>query len=114
MSGKGKNDKSVAEIVEVSKKIPCCKPLAEQIEIMEAYTDAFIKYSGQSAARREIECMKVLFPRMFRPMEPEDLVGGRSDVLPIGFGCVTSVGGWGITACSAKWNNCARVRRTGL
>ena len=55
MSGKGKNDKSVAEIVEVSKKIPCCKPLAEQIEIMEAYTDAFIKYSGQSAARREIE-----------------------------------------------------------
>ena len=86
MSGKGKNDKSVAEIVEVSKKIPCCKPLAEQIEIMEAYTDAFIKYSGQSAARREIECMKVLFPRMFRPMEPEDLIVGRSDVLPIGFG----------------------------
>ena len=95
MSGKGKNDKSVAEIVEVSKKIPCCKPLAEQIEIMEAYTDAFIKYSGQSAARREIECMKVLFPRMFRPMEPEDLIVGRSDVLPIGFGCVTSVGGVG-------------------
>ena len=95
MSGKGKNDKSVAEIVEVSKKIPCCKPLVEQIEIMEAYTDAFIKYSGQSAARREIECMKVLFPRMFRPMEPEDLIVGRSDVLPIGFGCVTSVGGVG-------------------
>lgn len=85
----------MAEIVEVSKKIPCCKPLAEQIEIMEAYTDAFIKYSGQSAARREIECMKVLFPRMFRPMEPEDLIVGRSDVLPIGFGCVTSVGGVG-------------------
>ena len=95
MSGKGKNDKSVAEIVEVSKKIPCCKPLREQIEIMEAYTEAFVRYSDKSTARREIECIKVLFPRMFRPIEKEDIIVGRSDVLPIGFGCVTSVGGVG-------------------
>lgn len=95
MSGKGKNDKSVAEIVEISKKIPCCKPLLEQIEIMEAYTDTFIRYSAQSVARREVECLKVLFPRLFRPIEDEDIIVGRSDVLPIGFGCVTSVGGVG-------------------
>lgn len=89
------NDKSVAEIVEISKKIPCCKPLEEQVEIMEQYTRTYEKYSSSSLARREIECMKVLFPRMFRPIEKTDLVVGRSDVLPIGFGCVTSVGGVG-------------------
>lgn len=95
MRGKGKNDKSVAEIVEISKKIPCCKPLEEQVEIMEQYTDTYKKYSNSSIARREVECLKVLYPRLFRPIEEQDIVIGRSDVLPIGFGCVTSVGGVG-------------------
>mgnify|MGYP000323171365 CR=1 FL=1 len=44
-----------AQNVEISKKIPCCKPLLEQIEIMEAYTDTIIRYSAQSVARREVE-----------------------------------------------------------
>ena len=93
--GKGKNDKSVPEIVEISKKIPCCKSLEEQVEIMEAYTETFRKNSDKSVARREVECLKILFPKMFRPIEKQDLVIGRSDVLPIGLGCVTSVGGVG-------------------
>lgn len=102
MSAKGKNDKSVAEIVEISKKIPCCKSLEEQIEIMEHYTDTYMKYSGSSPARREVECLKVLYPRMFRPIEEQDIIIGRSDVLPIGFGCVTSVGGVGHYCVFAK------------
>lgn len=89
------NDKSVKEIVEISKKIPCEKSLEEQIIIMEEYTECYKKYSKASAARREVECMKVLFPRMFRHIEDTDLVVGRSDILPIGFGCVTSTGGVG-------------------
>ena len=81
--------------VEQSKKIPCRKPLLEQLEIMEAYTDTHRRFSGSSRERREVECLKVLYPRMFRPIEPQDLFAGRLDFLPIGFGCVTSVGGVG-------------------
>lgn len=89
------NDKSVKEIVEISKKIPCEKTIEEQVSIMEEYTECYKKYSDVSVARREIECLKVLFPRMFRKIEDKDLVVGRSDILPIGFGCVTSTGGVG-------------------
>ena len=81
--------------VEQSKKIPCCKPILEQLEIMEAYTDAHRRFSDSTRERREVECLKVLYPRMFRPIEPQDLFAGRLDFLPIGFGCVTSVGGVG-------------------
>ena len=84
-----------AQNVEQSKKIPCCKSLEEQLEIMELYTDMHRKYSSQGKERREIECLKVIFPRLFRPIEAGDLVAGRLDFLPIGFGCVTSLGGVG-------------------
>ena len=91
-----------AQNVEQSKKIPCCKPLLEQLEIMEEYTDVHRRYSANidvegrhGIERREIECLKVLFPRLFRPIEDSDLIAGRLDFLPIGFGCVTSLGGVG-------------------
>ena len=84
-----------AQNVEQSKKIPCCKPTEEQLEIMELYTDTHRKYSSQGKERREIECLKVIFPRLFRPIEAGDLIAGRLDFLPIGFGCVTSLGGVG-------------------
>ncbi|WP_367566258.1 pyruvate formate lyase family protein [Lacrimispora sp.] len=89
------NNKNVAEIVEISKKIPCEKSIEGQIEIMEQYTETYQRFSGQSLAKREIECLKVLFPKLFRKIESTDIIIGRSDVLPIGFGCVTSVGGVG-------------------
>lgn len=81
--------------VEVSVKIPCEKPLVEQLEIMERYTQIHKKYSEKSLERREVECLKVLFPAMFRSIEEQDLIAGRLDFLPIGFGTVTSVGGVG-------------------
>ena len=81
--------------VEVSIKIPCEKPVMEQLEIMEAYTKAYQDSAGLDKAKREINCLKTIYPALFRSIEDDDLIAGRLDFLPIGFGCVTSVGGVG-------------------
>lgn len=80
---------------EVSIKIPCEKPLLEQLEIMEEYTRVHKEGSTLNKAFREVNCLKVLFPTLFRTIEDEDLIAGRLDFLPIGFGSVTSIGGVG-------------------
>ena len=84
-----------AQNVEVSKIIPCEKSYEEQLEIMEAYTNVHKANSSNNKAVREVECLKVLFPRLFRSIESNDLIAGRLDFLPIGFGSVTSIGGVG-------------------
>lgn len=84
-----------AQNVEVSIKIPCEKSISEQLEIMEAYTKAHAQNRGKDKAIREIECLKTIYPRLFRSIEEDDLIAGRLDFLPIGFGSVTSVGGVG-------------------
>ncbi|QOY60877.1 pyruvate formate lyase family protein [Thermophilibacter immobilis] len=99
-----KNDKQVAEIVEINKKVPCEKSVHQQIDIMQAYTDAHRVNSGASTVRREIECLKAIYPITFRHVEESDLVVGRTDVLPVGFGCVTSVGGVGHYCTFSKLN----------
>lgn len=81
--------------VEVSKKLDCEKSLIEQLEIMELYTATHKNNIHQSKERREVECLKVIFPTMFRSIEEQDLIAGRLDFLPIGFGTVTSIGGVG-------------------
>ena len=88
--------------VEVSKKIKCEKPLIEQLEIMEEYTRVHKANVNSSKERREVECLKVQFPTMFRSIEKTDLIAGRLDFLPIGFGTVTSVGGVGHYCVFAK------------
>lgn len=88
-----KFDVDGAQNVEISKKLPSEKSLAEQLEIMTAYTETHKAFSEK--AEREAECLKVLYPRLFRSIEPGDRIAGRIDFLPIGFGCVTSVGGVG-------------------
>lgn len=90
-----KFDVEGAQNVEVSKKLPCEKSLTEQLEIMERYTAVHRQFSGASNARREAECLKVIYPALFRSIEEQDLIAGRLDFLPIGFGTVTSVGGVG-------------------
>ena len=84
-----------AQNVEVSKKFPCEKPLMTQLEIMERYTQAHRQAAGKPKERREVECLKVLYPTLFRKIEDQDRIAGRIDFLPIGFGCVTSLGGVG-------------------
>lgn len=81
--------------VEVSRKIPCEKSMDEQLAIMEAYTHAYQTHMHEDKAKRELACLKVLYPRLFRSIEPQDRIAGRLDFLPIGFGCVTSLGGVG-------------------
>lgn len=80
---------------EVSKPIPCEKTPKEQLEIMEEYTRVHQLYSDKDKAFREVNCLKVIFPRLFRSIQETDLIAGRLDFLPIGFGSVTSVGGVG-------------------
>ncbi|MBQ2394590.1 MAG: pyruvate formate-lyase, partial [Alistipes sp.] len=84
-----------AQNVEISKKIPCEKPLLEQLEIMERYTAVHREHLGESKEKREAACLQVLYPTLFRHIQEGDLIAGRLDFLPIGFGCVTSVGGVG-------------------
>lgn len=67
----------------------------EQLETMIEYTEVHSKYSDEEKLKREIECLKVQFPKTFRPMYEDDLILGRFDPLAIGFGSVTSVGGPG-------------------
>lgn len=81
--------------VEVSIQIPCEKSYEEQLEIMEEYTRVHKVNSSKHRAFREVACLKVLFPRLFRHIESDDLIAGRLDFLPIGFGSVTSIGGVG-------------------
>lgn len=88
-------DVNGAQNVEVSEKVPCEKPLLTQLAIMEEYTHVHASFSGEQKEMREIACMNVLYPALFRKIEETDLIAGRMDFLPIGFGCVTSVGGVG-------------------
>lgn len=83
----------IAEQVDVNKKIPCEKSPQEQLAIMEAYTRAF--QSTPERFAREVRCLQELYPALFRRPFADDLILGRVDALPIGFGCVTSVGGVG-------------------
>ena len=86
---------SGAQNVEVSKKLPCEKSAAEQLDIMEEYTSVHKASLHLSKEKREINCLNVIFPRLFRSIEDDDLIAGRLDFLPVGFGSVTSVGGVG-------------------
>ncbi|MBQ9893741.1 MAG: pyruvate formate-lyase [Bacteroidales bacterium] len=81
--------------VEISKKFPSEKTPLEQLEIMEQYTAVHKANLGSSKEMREARCLEVLYPRLFRHIQPQDLTAGRLDFLPIGFGCVTSLGGVG-------------------
>lgn len=80
---------------EVSVKIPPQMTPKAQLELMEQYTAVHKQYSGGPKALREAACLAVLYPALFRQIEDTDKIIGRMDFLPIGFGCVTSVGGVG-------------------
>lgn len=90
-----KFDVDGAQNVEVSKKLPPQMTPSEQLALMQLYTDTHKQYEGKGKEEREMACLKVLYPALFRKIEPGDLFAGRIDFLPIGFGCVTSLGGVG-------------------
>lgn len=90
--------------VEILPKLPCKKTVEEQLEVMELYTKTHEQTRNKPKAAREIDCLKVLFPRMFRSIQEDDIFAGRYDVLPIGFGSVTSLGGVGHYCVFGKLN----------
>lgn len=97
-------DVETAQNVEVSPKLPPEKAPLEQLEIMEAYTREHSAAKDLPPALREARCLNVLYPALFRSIQEGDLTAGRLDFLPIGFGCVTSVGGVGHYCVFAKLN----------
>lgn len=84
-----------AQNVEISKKLPCEKSPDMQLALMEQYTSTHKACATLPKELREVECLKVLYPSLLRTIVPTDLIAGRTDFLPIGFGSVTSVGGVG-------------------
>ena len=90
-----KFDVDGSQNVETSIKIPPEMNTAMQLDIMERFTETHQQYENASKEEREIACLKVLYPALFRSIEDNDLFAGRLDFLPIGFGSVTSVGGVG-------------------
>ena len=84
-----------AQNVNVSKRLAPEKTPEEQLCLMEAYTKAYQDSASLDKAHRELNCLRVLFPTLFRSIEHQDLIAGRLDFLPIGFGSVTSIGGVG-------------------
>lgn len=84
-----------AQNVEVSRKLPSEKTPEEQLALMERYIRVYRENLSEDKAIREVRCLSVIYPDLFRHLEPGDLTAGRLDFLPIGFGCVTSVGGVG-------------------
>ena len=65
-----------AQNVEISKKIPCEKPLIVQLEIMERYTAVHKACAALPKEIREVECLKVLYPTLFRKITDQDLIAG--------------------------------------
>ncbi len=84
-----------AQNAEVSVKFPPQMPPEAQLKLMERYTEVHRSFEGRSKELREAACLAVLYPALFRQIEDTDKIIGRMDFLPIGFGCVTSVGGVG-------------------
>ena len=61
-----------AQNVEISKKLPCEKPLIVQLEIMERYTAVHKACAALPKEIREVECLKVLYPTLFRKITDQD------------------------------------------
>lgn len=81
--------------VEVSRKLPPQMTPDQQLDLMEQYTRVYDANLDAAKEQRELACLQVLYPALLRRIEPDDLFAGRLDFLPIGFGCVTSLGGVG-------------------
>ena len=63
-----------AQNVEISKKIPCEKPLIVQLEIMEWYTALHKASAALPKEIGEVECLKVIYPTIFRKFTNQDLI----------------------------------------
>ena len=58
------------------------------------FTEVYKKYNN-NIYQRELECLKLQFPRQMCKIQSQDLLAGRIDLLPIGFTPQSDSGGFG-------------------
>lgn len=54
------------------------------VDYFDSFTSVYKKYSN-NIYQRELECLKLQFPRQMCRIQPNDLLAGRMEILPIGF-----------------------------
>lgn len=70
------------------------KNLEVEIAFTKAYRKAKKKY-GNNKYQIEVECMKAQYPALLHPIEEEDVLAGRHEFGPVGFGMQHQTGGFG-------------------
>jgi pyruvate-formate lyase len=57
------------------------------------FTETYRRYQNEPLAIREAQCLRVLFPETFCPLQPGDLFAGRLRIGTVGFGLEQDSGG---------------------
>ncbi len=81
--------------VEIEAKLKAEKTVEEQVAWMESFIEMLERTKDMDKSFRELEALKLMYPFLCRSIMPHDMLACRVDYLPVGFGCVTSVGGVG-------------------
>lgn len=67
-------------------------------EYVVGFTKIHKKYSSVSKVKREVECLRYMFPKTFQSVKNDQFTIGKFYVMPVGIGCTTTVGGVGYYA----------------
>jgi hypothetical protein len=67
----------------------------ENFDLQLEFTETYRQFLHAHAAIREACCLKVLFPKVFQPIQPGDILAGRTRYRQIGFGLENASGGPG-------------------
>ena len=81
--------------VEIEAKLKAEKTVEQQVAWMESFVDMLERTKDMDKSFRELEALKLMYPFLCRSIMDKDMLACRVDYLPVGFGCVTSVGGVG-------------------
>jgi pyruvate-formate lyase len=66
------------------------------LALERSFTKTYQQYIHLPPAQREVHCLRVLYPALFSPIRPGDLLAGRIDSYPlVGFGLELASGGPG-------------------
>jgi len=66
---------------------------SEKFSLELEFTETYQRCLDDDPALREAACLQVLTPRLFDPLQPGDLLAGRTHYLPVGFGLEDAAGG---------------------
>ncbi|MBR0474760.1 MAG: pyruvate formate-lyase [Erysipelotrichaceae bacterium] len=80
---------------EIESKLKAEKTVEQQVVWMESFIEMMERTKDMDKNFRELEALKLMYPFLCRSIMEKDMLACRVDYLPVGFGCVTSVGGVG-------------------